>query len=111
MDLLELNTNVDKIIKYLPKTFTPEKVPVYITLSEPSLGGRAFTSISCITMGGDWEHGQFRIEPEDKLVRESTVKAIYEIEPDEYVCSKCGCFLQDNFKYCPKCGGKIGKVK
>lgn len=40
-----------------------------------------------------------------------TVKAIYEIEPDEYVCSKCGCFLQDYFKYCPKCGGKIGGVK
>lgn len=111
MNLLELKTNVDKIIKYLPKTFTPEQVPVYITLSEPSLGGRAFTSVSCVTMGGDWEHGQFRIQPEDKLVRESTVKAIYEKVIDEFLCSNCKSFLQDNFIYCPKCGGKIGGVK
>lgn len=110
MNLIELKTNIDKIIQLLPKSITPEEVPVYITLSEPSLGGRAFTDVSCIAMGGDWEKGQLRIQPKDKLERKPIVKAMYEIEPDEYVCSKCGCFLQDYFKYCPKCGGRIGGI-
>ena len=106
MNLLELKTNIDKIIKYLPKSITPEEVPVYITLSEPSLGWRAFTSVNYVGMGFDLERKQFRIEPEDELVSKPTVKAIYEIEQDEYVCSKCSCFLQDYYKYCPNCGQK-----
>ena len=31
------------------------------------------------------------------------VKPVFEIEQNEYVCSKCNAFLKEYIKKCPKC--------
>ena len=41
---------------------------VVITISEPSIGGRAKVDIASIYPGFDWERGQVRIEPEKPIV-------------------------------------------
>jgi len=100
LNLLELKTNVDYIINNLRDYQDPKDIIVAITLSESSIGSRAFARIYSVGMGFDWESGQFRIEPQDSLVREgNTFKDVKKVE--------CKPFEGRNYYFCPRCEGKI----
>jgi hypothetical protein len=65
-------------------------------------------------MGFDWEHGQFRIEPKDKLVRIGNtlndVKPPYDRQYDNrayWWCQTCGCKVSKDDKFCRTCGQKL----
>ena len=92
---------------------------VVITLDEPSIGGRAFTSIIMAHMGFDWENSQFRIEPKDPLARNKfsrdTPRDIRKWR-EGYFCPKCdGALMKKEVKeghYCSCCGQRFsGKVR
>lgn len=61
MKLSELNEAVQRQLK------GNGDAEVMITLSEPSVGCRAFSRVTSAGLGFDWEADQFRIEPEEKL--------------------------------------------
>lgn len=87
---------------------------VVITLDEPSIGGRAFTSIILAHMGFDWENNQFRIEPKEPIARNKfsrdTPRDIRKWR-DGYFCPKCGgSFMKKEVKesrYCRRCGQRF----
>ena len=87
---------------------------VVITLDEPSIGGRAFTSIIMAHMGFDWEAHQFRIEPKESLARNKfsrdTPRDIKKWR-DGYFCPRCdGSLMKKEVKesrYCRRCGQRF----
>ena len=91
---------------------------VVISLSEPSIGGRAYAEVQGIYPGFDWERGQMRIEPGKKILSYEKDRDI-EVEPikREYQypnrvtrvisCPKCGCKLRKKDRFCSVCGQKI----
>lgn len=102
MNLLDLKTHIDNTIENLHKYQNPKDIEVLITLSESSIGSRAFTRVKYVGMGFDWENGQFRIEPEKHIVNEThTFKDIKRIE--------CKQFERRNYYFCPRCESKISK--
>ncbi len=91
---------------------------VVITLEEPSVGGRAKSDISDIFQGIDWEHGQLRIEPTEKLCRKGRskdnelemrgIRYIYDRKTTtKYHCPSCSETLPKAARYCIKCGQKV----
>lgn len=84
---------------------------VVITLDEPSVGSRAFTSIIMAHMGFDWETHQFRIEPKEPLARNKfsrdTPRDIRKWR-EGYFCPKCDRSLMKKEvkegRYCSHCG-------
>jgi hypothetical protein len=102
MDLKQLKDTVDFTIKNLRDYEDPSEIPVLITLSEPSIGSRAFSQVVHVGMGFDWEHGQFRIAAEKQLV--SIGKALTDVK--SIVCHP---YDGRNYYFCPRCEGKISK--
>ena len=68
MNLKELKEIIDFTINSIYPHHRPEDFQVLITLSESSVGCRAFSQIKYAGAGMDWEHKQFRIEPDKELV-------------------------------------------
>lgn len=87
---------------------------IVITLDEPSIGSRAFTSIIMAHMGFDWENNQFRIEPKEPIARNKfsrdTPRDIRKWR-DGYSCPKCdGSLMKKEVKesrYCRRCGQRF----
>ena len=87
---------------------------IVITLDEPSIGSRAFTSIIMAHMGFDWETHQFRIEPKEPIARNKfsrdTPRDIRKWR-DGYFCPKCdGSLIKKEVKesrYCRRCGQRF----
>ena len=87
---------------------------IVITLDEPSIGSRAFTSIILAHMGFDWENNQFRIEPKEPIARNKfsrdTPRDIRKWR-DGYFCPKCdGSLMKKEVKesrYCRRCGQRF----
>ena len=87
---------------------------VVITLDEPSIGGRAFTSIILAHMGFDQENHQFRIEPKEPVARNKfsrdTPRDIKKWR-DGYFCPRCdGSLMKKEVKesrYCRRCGQRF----
>lgn len=87
---------------------------VVITLDEPSIGGRAFTSIIMAHMGFDWETHQFRIEPKESIARNKfsrdTPRDIRKWR-EGYFCPRCdGSLMKKEVKeghYCSRCGQRF----
>ena len=87
---------------------------IVITLDEPSIGSRAFTSIIMAHMGFDWENNQFRIEPKEPIARNNfsrdTPRDIRKWR-DGYFCPKCdGSLMKKEVKesrYCRRCGQRF----
>lgn len=87
---------------------------IVITLDEPSIGSRAFTSIIMAHMGFDWENNQFRIEPKEPIARNKfsrdTPRDIKKWR-DGYFCPKCdGSLMKKEVKesrYCRRCGQRF----
>lgn len=87
---------------------------IVITLDEPSIGSRAFTSIIMAHMGFDWENNQFRIEPKEPIARNKfsrdTPRDIKKWR-NGYFCPKCdGSLMKKEVKesrYCRRCGQRF----
>lgn len=116
MNLKELKGTIDFTISTLHKYESPEDIPVLITLSEPSVGSRASSGVIYVGTGIDWEHGQLRIEPEQKLVRKGNAKTdvipSYEHTPygggrKVFICKMCGCQVGKDDRYCKHCGQRL----
>jgi len=101
VNLKELKTVVDSTIEHLHFE-KPENISVLITLSEGSIGARASSGVKRVGLGFDWEHNQFRIEPNKALVTKgnnlSDVKSI-----------SCRQYDGRNYYFCPRCEQKISK--
>lgn len=88
---------------------------VLINLCERSVGARAGCGIKYIYDGIDWEHNQFRIEPEEKLCRLGRSKddalALVPIKfhssRTSYNCPSCDGIVSKNDRYCRYCGQKV----
>lgn len=101
MTLKELQLVVNMTIDYL-HDLNPEEIPVLITLSEPSWGARASVSVKYAGMGGDWEKGQFRLEPTKELVIKGN--NLTDVKP--VVCRQ---YDGRNYYFCPRCTGRVAK--
>lgn len=102
MNLLDLKTNVDHIIRNLRSYEEPKDIEVLITLAESSVGSRAFARVNHVGMGFDWESGQLRIESEVPIVRQgNTFNDVKKIN--------CEQFQGRNYYFCPRCESKISK--
>lgn len=77
MNLKELKTYIDNIYN---SCRNPENISILITLCEGSIGPRASAGVKNMHLGFDWEHGQFRIEPEIPLVRKDKPKSSRKIK-------------------------------
>lgn len=113
MNLEELKMIVDNTIKHLHYE-KPNEVPVLITLTESSMGARAATSVRYANMGFDWEKGQFRLEPNEKLVkRGNSLTDVKSVECREYegkkyyFCPRCQQKISKNDRYCRYCSQKL----
>ena len=91
---------------------------VLITLSEPSIGARAFAEIKYISAGIDWENGQIRIEPIVELCRKGrtledprplhTFQYLYDKRTTySYHCANCGKKNPKDANYCNRCGQRL----
>ena len=67
MNLEELKQRIDSIYKLARD---PESITVCVTTSERSMGARAFSNVTNISKGFDWEANQIRIQTEHKLIKE-----------------------------------------
>ena len=113
MDLERLKIIIDTTIKNLQPHQLPHEIPVIITLSNNSVGARGGCDAKYAGMGFDWEHGQFRIEPSDRLVKlNASLNDI--LNPIEkqfnnrryYTCRRCESKVGKEDKYCKYCGQK-----
>jgi hypothetical protein len=82
MNLEELKRYIDYDIEHL-NNIKPKDIPVLINLSENSVGARASVGVQFVGIGFDWEHGQFRIQPNVELVKKGNSladirKVVYE---------------------------------
>lgn len=56
------------------KQYKESQVVITIENFEANLGGRPYEKVQSVGLGFDWEMGQFRIEPENKLMEVSKRK-------------------------------------
>jgi hypothetical protein len=104
LNLQQLKENINYQIENLNDK-QPQDIPVLITLSEPSMGARASCQVKYISMGIDWEHGQFRIEPNQPLVHMGNslqdIKKAVQYDFIDSMSRKC--------YWCPTCNQKVAK--
>lgn len=93
----------DQLKYYIENRKIDENTPVLITLSDVSMGERAFSEIESLNIGCDWEKGQLRIKPKDKIFR--NIKRF----EDSTGIVKC---IVNGITYngCGKCKGKVAKM-
>ena len=93
----------------------PENVEIVIDIELPyaTLGARPCVSVYCAGMGFDWEAGQFRITPEEKLMCRKH-DAPQDVIPHDgnYYCPKCHHLLSKKYKnsdihFCSVCGQEV----
>lgn len=113
INLKQLKKSVDFIYNQIEE---PEKVGVYVTLEEPSIGARAKSDVISCNMGFDWEAGQFRIATKDKLVRKdrdrlSIIPIKQRLSFDNtrkiYCCPICDNKISKIDKFCRFCGQRM----
>ena len=111
INLGELKECIDNLCK-----FQPLDSPVLITTSDSSIGARAAVGVFMVCNGFDWEHGQIRIEPVEKLIkygkdRDDIIaphESVYEYpngrKHTSFSCKRCGSILKKDGRYCGYCG-------
>lgn len=111
MTARELYDNLTRLLKMRD---IENDTPVLITLSDSSIAGRTSCRVSGIHAGFDWEAGQLRIEPEEKIF-----KNIYRMdEPTGIIreefggvsfnaCGRCHMKIAKDDRYCRHCGQRL----
>ena len=93
----------------------PETINVVITAELPYMtaGQKPYVGVKYAAMGFDWEAGQFRITPEEKVMacKHDGPQTVVEWR-GMYCCPKCETTLSKNrknwdIKYCYKCGRAV----
>lgn len=110
MNLNDLKKQVDSYV-----AFGHGDDVVLITLSQPSVGGRACTGIRGIYSGIDWENGQIRIDPEKDVCLRGRAKDdvmdisifAYSSPRPFYCCPICREHVKKDSNYCQCCGQHI----
>ena len=98
----------------------PDKVEVLISLDFSHLGPRASTGVASARLGFDWEDGQFRLEPADKLTtwrkdRDTALPPREQITDDgrhvlhTLCCPCCPNEVKRIDRYCPQCGQRLDR--
>lgn len=90
--------------------------PIYINLTEPSVGQRAFIDVLSVYQGFDWEMNQIRIEPSKPLIRKFNDRDLPKPKIknnmfNNYICTSCNTSVNKNDNYCSNCGQCIKGVK
>lgn len=107
MNLLELKEHVDALVD-----LGHGECKVLITLSEKSVGARAYVGIKGIFTGIDFESGQERIEPVEPVckrgrTKDDTMKInIFTFSSPRkfYACPICEERVKKDSHYCSRCG-------
>lgn len=94
----------------------PEDIDVVITTELPyaTCGQRPCTGVRSVSLGFDWEAGQFRITPNEKLmaVRHNVPQPVI-VWHENYHCPKCEHMLskgkakKPSIRYCFHCGQAV----
>lgn len=112
MTLGELQDNINELIRRGKSA----DMPVLITTSDPSMGGRASVAVRNIVPGMDWEKREIRLEPAEQLLTKSQVEQKRNTAPESivsngkksmYQCEVCKAKITKSQVYCPMCGRKI----
>lgn len=112
MTLNELKSAIDTALK-IEKN--PDNVDVVITTQLPymTLGQRPCMDVRYAGLGFDWEQGQFRIEPKEKLmaIKDDLPQKVIEYRGN-YHCPKCEYTIgqkrkRDAVRFCEKCGQAV----
>ena len=113
MKLLELINAINTTLQFEHRK--PEDIDVVITTELPFMtcGQRPCTGVKFVGMGFDWEAGQFRITPDDKLmaVKHDVPQLVVEWR-ENYHCPKCEHMLSKkrkntDIRFCSKCGQEV----
>lgn len=114
MNLAELKESIDWEIAHLERYQQLNEIQVLITLKDRSVGGRASSAIRRIDMGFDWESGQLRIEPEQRLIAEAKSRSIAmpTVKAESggvtfTACQKCMMKVAKDDGYCRHCGQRL----
>ena len=89
------------------------EVVIDTELPYATVGQRPCTAVKSAGMGFDWEAGQFRIEPEDRLMAiEDAVPQMVADWSGVYCCPKCDHVLSKGkrkigVRYCSQCGQAV----
>lgn len=112
MKLTELIDSINSALKFERH---PENVEVVISTELPYItcGQRPCTGVKYARMGFDWESGQFRITPEEKLmcVKHDVPQPVMEWR-ENYHCPKCEHMLSGkrkdtDIRFCNRCGQAV----
>ena len=111
MTLKELKNAVDTAMQF---ERNPENVDVVISTTLPysTCGQRPCTYVRYVGMGFDWEQGQFRIEPKEKLmeIKHDVPQMVMEWMGN-FHCPKCEYMISKGRKadamFCAKCGQAV----
>ena len=103
-----------EIIKHYLEIGDYEDATVLLTLNERSIGSRASTNVSYAGIGMDWEHNQFRLEPESKICRLGNTfqdamlprERIYDGRTYRS-CKRCEERVGKEDNFCKRCGQKL----
>ena len=112
MTLTELKNAIDTALQF---ERNPDNIDVVITTVLPYMtcGQRPCMDVRYVGMGFDWEHGQFRIEPKEKLmaIKHDEPQMVMEYRGN-YHCPKCEYMISqrkklDAIRFCGKCGQAV----
>lgn len=99
---------------YLEEREIDPDTPVLITLSDSSMGGRASVGIQGLYTGMDWEKGQLRIEPQEKIFRnikrmDTPIGITRETSGGVSfnACGKCRMKVAKDDTFCRHCGQRL----
>lgn len=104
----------DDLTRFLKIGDIKNDSPVLITLSDAGAGCRAFCRVSGIHAGFDWEAGQLRIQPEEKIFK--NIHRMDEpagIIKEEFggvsfnACVRCHMRIAKDDRYCRHCGQRL----
>ena len=112
MTLRELKNAIDTVLQFEKN---PENIDVVISTELPYItcGQRPCVDVRYVGLGFDWEQGQLRIEPKEKLmaVKHDVPQMVLEWH-DNYHCPKCEYMIsqgkkKDTIRFCAKCGQAV----
>lgn len=111
MTAKELYDNLTRLLKIGD---VKDDTPVLITLSDSSIAGRASCRVSGIYTGFDWDAGQLRINPEEKIFKNiHRMDEPVGIIKEEFggvsfnACGRCHMKIAKDDRYCRHCGQRL----